>query len=156
MEAILRANGDQFFIAGAVLRESLYIHVVVDGVPEKEPVALDPFLDSGLLRVVEPEAEDEFRSLIAYAVRLDEGEAMTCALALHRGYRIATDEKKTIKLLGTSAAIVGTLDMVRAWEAATVSSREVMREVLAAIEDRGYVPGVTHPHYSWWRGLRHP
>ncbi len=82
---------------------------------------------------------------------LDDGEAMTCALATQRGYRIATDEKKTIRLLGSQVSILGTLDVVRAWEEADIVPGSIMREVLAAIEERGYIPGSTHPYFAWWR-----
>lgn len=154
MDQILRANGGPILIAEAVVRESLYIHVVIDGVREKELIDLKPFLESGVLRVVEPETEDEFQALISYSLKLDEGEAMTCALAAQRGYRIATDEKKTINLVGRRLAIVGTLDLVRVWEDTDSVPPALMREVLAAIEERGYVPGPTHAHVSWWRQRR--
>jgi hypothetical protein len=154
IEEILNANGGPFLIAEAVRRETLYIHIMVDGIREKAPIVLDPLLQSGMLAVVEPESEEELQSLIAYSLQLDEGEAMTCALARHRGYRMATDEKKTIKLIGSQVEIVGTLDMMCTWETATGVSRATMREVLAAIEDRGYVPGPTHKHYEWWNERR--
>jgi predicted nucleic acid-binding protein len=154
IEEILQANQGPFLIAEAVRREALYIHVVVDGIREREPISLEPLIESGILAVVEPESEDELQSLIDYSLKLDEGEAMTCALALHRGYRIATDERKTINLIGHQVDIVGTLDLVQAWETTAAVAHAVMQEVLAAIEDRGYVPGATHRHYEWWKRLR--
>lgn len=151
LEEILHANPGPFLIAEAVLRESLYIYVDVDGAPEKERIPLEQFLESGVLSVIEPQSDGEFQALIDLSLKLDEGEAMTCALALHRGYRIATDEKKTIKLIGSQVSIVGTLDMVREWAGAASVPQAMMREVLAAIENRGYVPGAD---YSWWKQVR--
>jgi len=150
-EEILRATTGPFAIVEAVARETLYIQVLTDGVREQEPVDLNPFFTSGLLQVLRPESDDEFQTLIHYAMLLDDGEAMTCALATQRGYRIATDEKKTIRLLGSQVSILGTLDVVRAWEEADIVPGSIMREVLAAIEERGYIPGSTHPYFAWWR-----
>jgi predicted nucleic acid-binding protein len=155
MAEILRENDGPFRIADAVLREALYVHVIVDGVREKQPVALEALIADGTIGVIEPETEAELQSLIDYSLILDEGEAMTCALALHRGYRIATDEKKTIRIVGNSAPIIGALDLVRSWVERAKVQEIVVQKVLAAIEDRGYIPGATHAHYSWWTVMRH-
>lgn len=154
MGAILGSNAGPFAIVEAVARETLYIHVLAEGIREQELVKLDEFFASGLLQILRLESDDEFQALIRYAARLDDGEAMTCALATQRGYRIATDEKKTIKLLRGQVAITGALDMVRAWENAADLPTSTMRDILAAIEERGYVPGTAHPHYAWWRQRR--
>lgn len=152
-EEILVANMGPFLIAEAVLRETLYVHVIVDGVREKERISLDPLLTAGILASIAPETEDEFQTLIDFSRQLDDGEAMTCAIALHRGYRIATDERKTIRLVGDRIPIIGTLDLVWNWAAVTAASPTLIRDVLAAIVDRGYVPGETHRHYAWWKQM---
>jgi len=154
MKEILGANSGPFLIAEAVLHATLSIHIMVDGVREKESVSLKPLLAAGVLAVVEPENEEEFQSLIALSLELDDGEAMTCSLAQHRGYRIATDERKTIRLVANRIGTIGTLDLVRAWGDRAGVSPRLVGEVLAAIEDRGYVPGVSHAHYAWWKQLR--
>jgi hypothetical protein len=150
MEEILRANEGPFLVAEAVLREALYVHVVVSGMREKEPVALEPMLDAGLLAAVEPEGDVELLTLFDLALQLDDGEAMTAAIALHRGYRIATDDGKTVKLLRQRLPMVGTLDLVRTWVDAEAVTPDTVREALVGIAERGYVPGKTHPHRSWW------
>ena len=153
VEEILSANPGPFLVAEAVLHEALYIHVIVDGVREKELISLDPLLAAGALSVVQPETEEEFQSLVDLSLELDDGEAMTCALAQHRGYRIATDERKTIRLVGNRIETVGTLDLVRAWADNVAMPPAQLREILNAIEDRGYVPGMTHVHYAWWQQI---
>jgi hypothetical protein len=153
VEEILGANAGPFLVADAVLREALYVHVIVDGVREKEPISLDHLLAAGALSVVQPETEEEFQSLVDLSLELDDGEAMTCALVRHRGYRIATDERKTIRLIGNRILIVGTLDLVRVWAENSAAPPALLREVLNAIEDRGYVPGMTHVHYAWWKRI---
>jgi predicted nucleic acid-binding protein len=153
VEEILGANVGPFLVDEAVLREALYIHIIVAGVREKEPISLDPLLTAGALSVVQPETEEEFQLLVDLSVELDDGEAMTCALAQHRGYRIATDERKTIRLIENRILTVGTLDLVRNWADKSAAEPALLREVLNAIEDRGYVPGATHIHYAWWKQI---
>ena len=153
VEEILGANVGPFLVAEAVLREALYIHAIVDGVREKERISLDPLLAAQVFSVVQPETEEEFQSLVNFSLELDDGEAMTCALAQHRGYRIATDERKTIRLVGNQIVIVGTLDLVRVWADNTAVSPALLREVFSAIENRGYVPGTAHVHYAWWKQI---
>lgn len=151
MTEILGANSGPFLIAEAVFREALYIHVTVDGVREKEPVSLESLFAAGVLAVVEPESDEEFQTLIDLSLELDDGEAMTCVLAQHRGYRIATDERKTIRLIENRITAVGTLDLIRGWAENAPEPLALVQEVLVAIENRGYVPGTTHVHYAWWK-----
>jgi hypothetical protein len=150
MEEILSANEGPFLVAEAVLREALYVHVNIGGVREKEPIVLEPLLTAGIVAVVEPESEDELLTFFDLALQLDDGEAMSGAIALHRGYRIATDDGKMIRLLGQRLPIVGTLDLVWAWVEAEAVAPQPVREALIGIAERGYVPGRTHPHRSWW------
>ena len=150
MDELLDVRQEPTLIAEAVLHGALYIHVLVDGIREKELITLAPLVDAGKLAVVAPESEQEFEALLDFALVLDDGEAMTCALALHRGLRIATDERKTMRLIGDRIPIVGTLDLVREWATDVGAAPDEIRDVLSAIADRGYVPGQEHPHWRWW------
>jgi predicted nucleic acid-binding protein len=150
MEELLDAQAGPILIAEAVLREALYVHIVVEGVREKEPMDLGPLVDAGKLTVVAPESEEEFEALLDFALVLDDGEAMTCALALHRGLRIATDERKTTRLIGERVPVVGTLALVRDWAVRVAAPHDEIRNMLTAIADRGYVPGRDHLQWRWW------
>lgn len=150
MEELLNVQPGPILIAEAVVAEALYVHVVVDGVREKEPIDLGPLVEAGKLTVVAPETNQEFEALVNFALLLDDGEAMTCALALHRGLRIATDERKTIRLIRDQIEVVGTLELVRSWASEGGAAPDVIRDMLTAIADRGYVPSRNHPHWQWW------
>ena len=78
---------------------------------------------------------------------------MSGAIAIHRGYRVATDDGKMIRLLGPRLPIVGTLDLVRAWVNAEAVPPDRVRAALIGIAARGYVPSGTHPHRIWWDRL---
>ena len=150
IDEVLDVQPGPILIAEAVLREALYIHVVVDGVREKEPIDLAPQVDAGKLTVIAPESTEEFEALLDFALVLDDGEAMTCALALHRGLRIVTDERKTMRLIRDRIEVVGALDLIRAWAGDVGAAAVEIRDMLTAIADRGYVPGPDHPHWGWW------
>ena len=153
MEEILDAVPGSFLVAETVVAESLYIQVMIDGVQDLELVNLDPLIASGKIAVIAPESEEEFQSFLELSQRLDDGEAMTCALALHRGYRVATDDGKTIKLMGQQIPIIGGLHMVRAWAETTSAPPALLRDALIAICNRGYFPGQNHPHRAWWDSI---
>lgn len=153
MEEILAANRGPFLVAEAVIRESLFIHVVAAGGREREPVTLIPLLASNVLVRSEPENESELATLFELSLQLDDGEAMSCAIALHRGCRIATDVAKTIRLMGPRLTIVGTLDLVRTWAEETGAPQFEVRSALIGIAERGYVPNKGHPQRPWWDSL---
>lgn len=113
-------------------------------------MAFGPLLDAGILTAVEPESDDELLTLFDLSLHLDDGEAMTGAIALHRGFRVATDDGKAIRLLGSRLPIVGTLDLVRTWADVVVVPSLIVREALIGIAERGYAPGGTHRHRLWW------
>jgi hypothetical protein len=150
MDEALHAVPGPFLIAETVLDESLYVQVVVDDVRDLELVNLEPLLSSGKIAIVAPESDEEFATFFEFAKRLDDGEAMTCALALHRGYRVATDDGKTIKLVRHQIPLVSGLDLVRAWAETISAPPALVRGALSAIRNRGYVPGHDHVHRAWW------
>ena len=149
-----------FGVAEAVRREAPYI--LPEREPEKpsteaEPVSIEPLVASGLLEVLEPETEQEAGTYIDFAADLDDGEAMTCALAIHRSFHIATDERKAIRILAERAPQVvvhTTSSLVRWWSEVRHTDPQVVRRTLDAIQVRGrFRPGKTDPLLSWWESM---
>lgn len=87
MEPILRADPTAVSVVDLVRSESLYVRRGGSGedAREREPVDLDPVLAAGVVRVVTP-SDAELRSFVDLTLRLDDGEAMTAAVAIHRGW----------------------------------------------------------------------
>src|SRR4051812_35969525 len=55
---------------------------------------------------------------VQLAADIDDGEAMTCALAVRRGYAVATDDRKTLRLLRErhpQVQILSTSSIVSGW-----------------------------------------
>ena len=137
-------------ISEVVLQEALYVRRLVDGVFEPEPVDLTPMVDSGILAVIDTDDEEELQTFVDLAVSLDDGEAMSAALAIHRGYVLVTDDRKAERLLGSRVQLRATLDLVKVWAEAAQIDDGSLRSVLAGIYERGYQPPGRHPLKQWW------
>lgn len=131
--------------------------MVADYVYDSEVLQFDlkSLVDAGLLTVVSADIEEEQNLVVNFAVHLDDGEAMTGAIGVHRNWAIATDDKKALTLFGSVAPhieLLSTLGMIKYWAEATGASDH---EVKGALEDlhthAPYEPKSSHPLYMWWR-----
>jgi predicted nucleic acid-binding protein len=71
---------------------------------ERERIHLASLVEGGHLEVLSPHSDDEYLTFINYAVELDDGEAMTFALAEHRNAIVVTDDRKAIRLAAQAVA----------------------------------------------------
>lgn len=152
MEAIVRSLAIDVGVVALVQAEAGNVRRGGDGddADEREPIELAPLLERGLLRQVEP-TEEELDRFAALTVRLDDGEAMTAAVALARGWAVATDERKAITLLANQIRVLSTLDLVKTWADRERVDPTTLARALADLRDRGrYHPGPWHPWRAWW------
>lgn len=121
-------------------------------------INLQPFIESGLLILADIETEIEADTYINLAEKLDDGEAITGAIALNRNWAIATDDSASIKLFQAKAphiALVTTLELVKYWADITQPDKETIRVTLHNIRLRGkYEPHRGHPLNNWWQQFR--
>jgi predicted nucleic acid-binding protein len=153
IEAILSASARQTFICSVVQRESIYLRTEDPQVPRIQ-VDLQPLIDSGLLTVCSAESDKEVELYVHYASLLDDGEALSLAIALSRGYLLATDERKARRLFleaaGDPTHLTSTSSLVRMW-AENHRSAELLKECLLKIERRArYQPPTADENYQWW------
>jgi predicted nucleic acid-binding protein len=146
--------------------------VVTEVVKEKELITLQRLKDEenegaiqfetaitqGLLLVVDFESELEEETFVNYAFELgDDGESATCAIAITRGWAIATDDKKAISFIQKEAPhlqILSTLEMIKTWSEGENLASDELRTLLSAIRSKGrYTPHRNHPLLSWWDNL---
>ena len=138
-------------------REVLYVWA--PGASETEErrmsVDLDPLVEERLIRVMRLETREEERTFVDLAALMDDGEAVTGAIALHRGYAVATDDRKARRILAeraSSVPLVSTLGLLKLWGVATSVTDAELREALSAMESgASYLPGERDPLYGWWR-----
>ena len=145
----------QLAVADYVLeQEALYVRTI-GAQEETVPVDLSTLIDEGLLLVLRLETPSEEASFVELAAVLDDGEAVTGAIALTRGHMVAIDDRKAKRVLGEKAPgmrLVSTLELMRQW-GESVPVQEVS-DALRAMQHRArYIPGQRDPLYDWWRDV---
>lgn len=111
-------------------------------------------IEQKLLLVIDFEPEEK-ETFINYASELgDDGESATGAIAIHREWAVATDDKKAISFFQKEAPhlqVLSTLEIVKSWSEEENIDSEKLKTVLSAIRVKGrYVPNKNHPLLSWW------
>lgn len=156
--AILQAIPAQVVVSEVVKEKELKTLKSLEGEENEGVIQFETAIEQGLLLVVDFESESEEERFVNYAFELrDDGESATCAIAVSRGWGIATDDKKAIAFFQQEAPhlpILSTLEVVKHWsEEANLSLTEV-RIVLKAIRVKGrYIPRRNHPLLSWWKNI---
>jgi predicted nucleic acid-binding protein len=123
----------------------------------KKPIEIDlhPFIVAKLLRLVDIETDVEANLYVNFSERLDDGEAITGAIAINRNWAIATDERKSTTVFRNyepQIAVVSTLDMVKYWADMQRPSAAIIQDSLSNIRLKGkYEPYKNHPLIDWWR-----
>ena len=81
------------------------------------PADLTPFLASGLLTLCQPDDPQEQARFIHYAAQFrSDGEAMCLAIAEARGWTVATDDRKAIRVAGQAGlTVMSCPELVKAW-----------------------------------------
>jgi predicted nucleic acid-binding protein len=154
VKSILDSVGRPSLICSIVQLESIYLKTGDPNNP-KELINLAPFIKEGTLSVCGIEGEKEEVLYVDFASVLDDGEAMTLAIAINRAFHLVTDERKARRLFSERIPdpkhLVSTSDLVRHWAQNERISARKLREALRKIESRAsYRPPATDRNYEWW------
>ncbi len=126
-----------------------------DVMQKEEQIDLLPYIDRGLLLPVSPESEAENVTYVNFAASLDDGEAITGAIAVHRNWAIGSDDRRAISLFAKEAPQlqrISTLELMKHWVDSTGLPADVVRSALRNVRFRAkYEPHSRHPLYHWWR-----
>ena len=140
-------------------REALYVWLPdsTGGSEHRIPIDVSSLVDEGLLTVVHLERPEEEALFVDLAASVDDGEAVTGALALLRGYLVATDDRKARRVLSERSqamGLVSTLELVKSWwEVSSIADSELRHAMEAIRSGASYVPGERDPLYEWWREI---
>ena len=160
MGPILAAVDGPVGVTDVVLQESQFVLRGGTGeeAREREPVELQPFLNDGLLEVIASDVEEELLTFIDLSQEVGEGEAMTAALAIHRGCIVVTDDRKASRILVARGMELRTsLDLIRTWGESPTVTQEVLRTALIDLRQRGnYDLPWGHPLRDWWDEVMDP
>lgn len=156
MDEIVRALDSPVGIVDIVVREAGYVRRGGSGddAVEREPIDLSPLVASGAIQVVKASDEAALQLFVDLTRELDDGEAMTAAIAISRGCAVATDDRAAIRAIGQQVPVVSTLELIQLWSNHQQVPREVFRSVLIDLRERGaYLPGRGHPQRGWWEAM---
>lgn len=120
---------------------------------------LQSFVDRGLIHTVSPDSEAEANTFVNFAVELDDGEAVTGAIAMHRHRGVATDDRKARSVfarVNPGVQLLSTPELLKHWVNTSNPSLEVVREALQNVQTQAsYRPSVTHALHVWWQSIVH-
>jgi predicted nucleic acid-binding protein len=138
-------------------RELLSLQRLADG-GHKDSHQFQEAIRKGIILLEDFNAEQEEATFLNYAAELgDDGESATCAIAVHREWAIATDDRQAISFFrreAPSLQILSTLEIIQHWADVSCVSSAELQVVLMNIRSRGrYVPHRNHPLLRWWVGL---
>jgi hypothetical protein len=151
--SIQAVTGWQFAICPAVRDEAKKLRDIQTG----EMVAIDitPHIASGVLQVLELSNEDEQALYVEQSIIVDDGEAMSIAIAVHRHLELAIDDKQATnhtRRTFPELRLWSTPEILKHWTEVGRVDAEVLRDVIGLIESRSrYFPSKSHPLAEWWR-----
>jgi predicted nucleic acid-binding protein len=154
LKSILDSIGRPSLICSIVQLESIYLRTGDPNNP-KELINLAPFIEQGTLSVCEIEDQKEEVLYVDFASVLDDGEAMSLAIAINRTFHLVTDERKARRLFSDRITdpklLISTSDLVRHWARDEAISANKLHKTLRKIESRAsYRPPVSDRNYKWW------
>lgn len=156
VEAILQASGFNWHLPIAVQGEVQYIRQHDPAQPGQfleVPADLSLLISCGVLQLCEPTGQSEQDLFVHYAaIFRSDGEAMCIALAEQRGWVIATDDRKAIRVAQRAGlTVVSCPELVKRWADATKPDKPTLCKALQDIQVLAqFRPDPAMPEYAWW------
>ncbi len=155
IETIFSAAESEFLICEVVRKESFYLRSDDPQEESVEVIQLDSLVNTGVLDVCVVEGDEEEALYVNYASQLDDGEAMSIAIAEARGYALATDDRKARRIFlevpTSPERLISTSDLIRNWAEGESISPERLKSALLNIRRRAtFFPRRVDPNFQWW------
>jgi predicted nucleic acid-binding protein len=151
---IASALGWQFAICPLVRDEAKQLRDASTG--DMTPVDIAPLIEMGVLQILEISGEDEQAIYVEQSIAVDDGEAMSIAIAASRNLELAIDDKQAsnhARRTFPGLKLWTTPEIIKLWADAEALSPRRLRRVLSLIEARArYRPSNMHPLAAWWKG----
>ena len=153
-QEILTGSEYGFGICTVVSKESIYLRAADPNAPP-DNVELDPFVNSKCLTVYGLSGNKEKELYVDYAADLDDGEAMTLALAFSREFAVATDDRKARRIFledtGDVTRLLSTPQILKRWSPRAGLTSWELKKLLLDVSRRGrFSPHSGDPDFSWW------
>jgi predicted nucleic acid-binding protein len=141
-----------FVVAEQVAAEAGHLRELIDGKVVVTPIDLHKQVAAGHLAIVGLSSA-ELPTYVELAAIVDDGEAASIAIALHRELPLATDDRKARRLC-TERGLAEprrTLDLLHAYADVAAIDSEACRELLAMVRQRAsFLPPRADPWRTWW------
>ncbi len=154
--AVLRCCGYTWHLPVAVQGEVQFVRQSDPTDPNKfiaVPVDVTPLISAGVLTVCQPDDPPELDLFTQYATLFrSDGEAMCLALAESRGWLIATDDKKAIRIgQQVGLSVLSSPQLVKMWADTAHPDQPTLVKTLRDIELLAqFRPNATMPECQWW------
>jgi hypothetical protein len=144
----------QFGICSVVKNESIYLRATDSNAPPEE-VKLDLHVESDSLVVYELSGDAEKELYIDFAAELDDGEAMSLALAHARGFAMASDDRKARRVfigeVPDPKRLLSTSQILKEWSEIAGLDPAELKQVLFEVSRRGrFYPNSGDNYFEWW------
>ncbi len=152
---ILRVFDGKLHVPELVKNEAHGIRVPDDEDPATlvpREIDLSKALEAGLLRECHFEGPSETDAFVRFASMLDDGEAACLAIAATRGWTVATDDRKAIRIANQEGvATLTTPELVRCWVDVEAPGADEIAAVLRRIEASArFRPPRDSDWFAWW------
>ncbi len=122
---------------------------------EMVSVDIGPLIKSGVLQIVELSGDDEQALYVEQSIVVDDGEAMSIAIATSRKLELAIDDKQAsnhARRTFPGLRLWTTPEIIKLWADSAALSPKRLRQVFASIEGRArYSLPTLHPLAGWWK-----
>jgi predicted nucleic acid-binding protein len=155
---ILQAQEGSFHVSAEVRCEALSVYQPAADDAERlelTPIDLSSAIQSGLLKECKLDGLAELNAFVEFAIQLNDGEASCLAIAKSRGWRVATDDKKAIRLATAEGISVATTpQIIKKWVDVVVPESGDVVDMLLRIEKFAkFRPHRTNMLFGWWASL---
>jgi predicted nucleic acid-binding protein len=143
----------KWYLPRAVADEAIFLKATSeDTTVQKSPVDLSLYQDAGVLIPCDVAVGSETDLFVRLAVDMDDGEAMALAIAETRGWSLASDDRKAMKVARRRGVqVLTTAEVIRDWSADTHVPHEGIVTALTRIERLArFIPAPDYPLYEWW------
>ncbi|GAC1314095.1 MAG: hypothetical protein NVSMB14_14830 [Isosphaeraceae bacterium] len=121
----------------------------------KDPIVLSPYFQAGLLSSCDLNNDSEKADYVRFATQLDDGESAALAIAKHRGWTLATDDRPASRLASQfHVPVLSTPAILKDWACRSGASVEEIATVLSNIKKfANYIPNPKIAEVGWWNGF---
>lgn len=148
----------QFAICPAVRDEATKLYD--SEVREMVRLDLAPLITSGLLQVLELMGEAEEVLYVEQSIVVDDGEAMSLAIAVNREMELAMDNRQAsnhARRTFVGLKLWSSPEILKQWADTVIVPAGRLQEIIRLIETRArYQPSRLHPLADWWDQAKYP